>query len=322
MKRTMKLALGSLLVIALLVIAQVMHTSPLQKERNEGTRDLNRSLTFKLENIQNVTLEEGFVHPVWSPSDSTQLAFSKRGFRGIFLISLNSKQIKQLVDDDSSGFKFIWSQDGSSIVYRTRVDDDNFSIKKVDVQDLRIEELGHPSSDVGLPQETGPGIIKYRDRESDRVIVTSSTIQISRISPFAYQENGQIFITVNGTTRQLTKGDDEYFLPRISPDGRKVLYEGMAGDHLYITDIESGQTISVQGSDGAWSPDSKYIIYELTQDNGYKIVSSDLYIADLTGQVLQLTNTPKIIELRPSWSSAGNLIAFEANGAIYIAEIL
>jgi hypothetical protein len=52
------------------------------------------------------------------------------------------------------------------------------------------------------------------------------------------------------------------------------------------------------------------------------ILSSDIYIADLHGRILQLTDTPELFEEVSYMSRDGKHIAFVADDSIYIAEVV
>lgn len=94
---------------------------------------------------------------------------------------------------------------------------------------------------------------------------------------------------------------------------------------MYKINVDgSGLTDLGKGNRPKWSPDSKRIVYVITEDNGYEITSSDIYLinADGSGKV-NLTNSDTIIEMTPSFSPDGKSILFEnyLEGSIYLMSI-
>ncbi|NNE47783.1 MAG: hypothetical protein HKN37_14105, partial [Rhodothermales bacterium] len=58
-----------------------------------------------------------FIQPRWSP-DGLRLAFTSESYRGIWIASKNGTGVTQISDDNSAGFGFSWSPDGSAILTR------------------------------------------------------------------------------------------------------------------------------------------------------------------------------------------------------------
>ena len=77
-----------------------------------------------------------------------------------------------------------------------------------------------------------------------------------------------------------------------------------------VMDIEGNILANLgRGEWEQWSPDSKQIVYAMTEQSEFYIEASELYVVntDGTGKV-QLTNTPNVIEVSPSWSPDGTKI--------------
>ena len=62
----------------------------------------------------------------------------------------------------------------------------------------------------------------------------------------------------------------------------------------------------------------------ITQDDGHTYLSADIYVinANGTGKV-QLTSTPEIFEMRPTWSPDGKWIAYDTweKGQILVQQV-
>lgn len=277
---------------------------------------------FSLQNITKITAEQDYIAPEWSPTNPDQIAFSNKRFHGINRIALSDRKVVSLTVDEGSGFKFIWTRDGKHIVYLGKVDDEHLAIKAIEVQSKKITNLSGPSKDIGLPQELPSNVIGYRSEKLTKLKTVLPNLPI-KDQPFAYQENDNIFLEIGKKVFQITQGNGKFYLPKVSPDGLKVLYEELSTG-IYISNIDGTDAVNIgMGNNPNWSPDSRYIVYDISQDDGHVITASELFISDIRGaEKTQLTSSPNLIKSRPSFSPDGTKITFDANGAIYIADLI
>jgi Tol biopolymer transport system component len=275
-----------------------------------------------LTNVSQVTPKHNYVAPLWSPTNADEIAFAPEGFSGIHLVILSTKEMRLLTADVASGFQFVWAPDGEHIVYRARQDSVKSAIGMVNLRTNLTQNLSVAGPNVGLPSIKGKGAIAYPvDNKLEESVAGVSAIE-SVERPVVFQRDDQIFVTISGEVIQVSKPPGKYYLPKLSPDGTKVVYEEISRG-IYVSNVRgaSADMHLGSGNNPNWSPDGTYIAYERPIDDGHKIVSSSLYVYDLVRKVsTPLINTVSSVERHPSFSADGNRIAFDANGAIYVAD--
>ncbi|MBL7067648.1 MAG: PD40 domain-containing protein, partial [Candidatus Marinimicrobia bacterium] len=98
----------------------------------------------------------------------------------------------------------------------------------------------------------------------------------------------------------------------------------LAGAGTFITDLE-GKIQAQLGIANApkWSPDGKWIVYMVDEDDGHVITASDIWAVSADGKTrIQLTKTSEIHEMYPAWSPLMDKIVFDTNsGKIIIMNI-
>ena len=130
------------------------------------------------------------------------------------------------------------------------------------------------------------------------------------------------------TTKQLTKGSSNEFLPSWSPDNKKIAYVTKTGDmdrtdnyDIYVLEIDSIedpiQLTTAPGSDSAnsrpqWSPDGKKIAYLYGDDSALLWYAlTELAVIDLDTKIKSiLTKELDLNTASPQWSDDGQNIYF------------
>jgi dipeptidyl aminopeptidase/acylaminoacyl peptidase len=175
----------------------------------------------------------------------------------------------------------------------------------------------------------GDGTVSYRAATAGtrRDLVVTRTGQVrspaaARPRAVAFTQNERIYAERDGVLREVSSGD-RFFAAVVSPDGDKVAFQGLVtGLHIYTR--STGALVSVgPGTAPAWAPDSKRLVFEVTEDDGHDLISSDLYIYDLAAdRAAPLTASDKVIERRPSFSPDGARIAFDDNtGGLFVGKV-
>lgn len=278
-------------------------------------------------------IDKDFMAPVWSP-DGSMIAFTSAKYKGIWIINLQNKNVKQITDETAAGFGFKWSNDSKSILTRVAKYE---GIRRYNAVKIFNVEMGtsilltnYRTMMPGLPAFT-PGDEKVFLYGRNQLEIFNSGIKTkleksNNSSKIVYLRNDEIAVE-NLVTHQLETYEpvknERVLNLQVSPDDNKVAFEIYGGD-MYVMNIDgTGLTDLGKGYRPKWSPDSQQIVYMITEDNGDNITSSDIYSIKIDGtEKTNLTNTKDKIEMNPDWSPDGKKIAFDIlnEGAIYIMD--
>lgn len=123
-----------------------------------------------------------------------------------------------------------------------------------------------------------------------------------------------------GERSALSLGEDRYFSPLLSPDGRWLVYRGL-NTGLYLADLAAGTSHHLgPGAKPAWSHDSKQLVFNISLDDGLSITQSDLWLFDVQhSRLVRLTATTDKLEMAPTLS--GTTVVYEDRSALLSGEI-
>lgn len=277
--------------------------------------------------------EQQFMRPLWSP-DGRWLAFSESGYRGIWVLWLATGEIRQVTAEPGSGYGFRWARYRNAIAARISRYQAYKPLNEVMIFDIESGVArvisGEPTRLRGLPQWSTDDreIVILAKNEVQRFPSGLPAAEIhSSATPPVYLKNGKIVIEEAG--RQASQVIDppagrRYINLSISPDQQKIAVEEVGGS-LWVMNIDGSAPVDLGvGYRAGWSPDSRYLVYMISEDDGHSYIASDLYVigSDGSGKT-NLTQTPGRIEMNPAWSPDGARIAYDVyeEGAIYVAEV-
>jgi len=225
----------------------------------------------------------GFADPAWS-TDGEQVSFTGVGFDGLYVVAARGGAVETLVEPGGvSGFRHHW--DGERIVCPGRG-----SRPSVEV----VPASGTVSE---IDAEPGPVFELYR---------------------------GDVYRGEVSDETRLTQGEDKFFDPVVSPDGKRVALVGLAtGIHVLDLDSRLAVAHAGPGTHPAWTPDSRWVLFERTGDDGHELTAGDLWaVQSSTGEVVQLTATDDFIEVHPNVSPDGSRVAYSRDDAIWVAQLV
>jgi len=282
-----------------------------------------------LETVAITTENRDFTSPQFSP-DGSKILFTQSGFRGLWLYDLSDKSIIQLNDHPGAGYEPVFTRDGRQIIFRV---DEYRGMKKYSA--LAIQTIGAKKVDYIVKNVRflspatrleNESIIYRKDKDIKAYNMNrKESIQSGGIDEtFAYIEGQKIVLHKNGDRKELAPlGDGNYIWLSLSPDNSRLLFT-LAGAGTFITDLE-GKIQAQLGIANApkWSPDGKWIVYMVDEDDGHVITASDIWAVSADGKTrIQLTKTSEIHEMYPAWSPLMDKIVFDTNsGKIIIMNI-
>jgi hypothetical protein len=309
---------------------------------------------FKLRSVQELDL--GSVEawsPKWSP-DAQWIAFSLPKSEGIALVRPDGRDLRVLTREPRSGYRFAWSPDGRQIAYRAWKPENGPRRYVIRAVQLATNEATQTDAipDAQPPQwQRGPGGMRWVTHDGTRQIEGpwASTAQTAPdpTPPFVATRNRELWLEPGHGTNARKLTGVAGIRPTWDRGGRQVLVD--ASDKILISTSESDEPARelCVGQHPAWSPDGRWIVYQITRDHSHEpndarqhgpdtlphlhddktnhqIVDSDLWMIrnDGTGRH-QLTRTPDVLESDPDWSADGNRIVCrdERTGRLRILEI-
>lgn len=259
------------------------------------------------------------IAPEWS-SDGSMLACTGEKYRGIWVMDKDGKNLRQLSDEDLAGFKYQWIPKSRWIVYRARENEDLF-LRGVDASGARVTARG-PVRELSAPSVASGGVNFAEEGRLLRLDLSGKTLPATTSASCAYADEGRIYVENAGKRIAISDDRDTYYLPVVSPDGKRILYEGLVSG-IHLADIDGKNSVLAgRGNNPRWSADGKWIVYDITTDDGNEITSGDLFLWDVAaGKRIQITRTDKMIEQRPALSPDNRNICWDAGGVIYTGKL-
>lgn len=272
------------------------------------------------------------VSPVFSP-DGNKIAYTKAGYKGIWVFDISNRSSEQITEEDAAGFAMKWSNDSKSILSRVAKYENTKRLNAVKVFDVDANE-SIQLTEYRTRMEYLPA---WSDGDSKVIIPTKESYETysSGKPKLLYKNNNEKnvllkydrIITQDISTNEFQNikpfEDAEYINLSLSPDRTKVLFK-VVGGNMYVMNLDgTGLTDLGQGNQPRWSFDSDKIIYIIAEDNGDDYTASDIYLINANGtNKKNLTNTKDLIEMNPCLSPDGKTIVYDEykSGKIYLTK--
>lgn len=266
-------------------------------------------------------------------TDGNEIAYTKSAYKGIWVYDVQKKSSTQITDEYASGFSFKWSSDSKSILTRVAKYENLrrynavkiFNIETGLSQQINDYKTMMPYLPLWFDGDTK---IFIPDKRRDEIYESGiSKNNIGSSDLIVFEKNNKIIVkNIKDNSEKILEPFKQarYLYTSLSPDNSKIVFK-VIGGNIFVMNID-GSNISDLGVGNTpkWSPDSKKIIYTMSEDDGYSYIASDIYIIDTDGsQKRNFTNTENKIEMNPSFSPDGKIIIFDElnSGSIFLMTI-
>ena len=275
-----------------------------------------------------------FQAPAWSPDGNT-LAVTADRYVGIWLANADGTNLRQLTDADA-GFGFTWSNDSRSILTRLNTVENrrrNHAITIFHTDGSAPDQIteSRPKMEA-LPQwaQYGEKVVLIQNNkieafDSGKNIPDQFKNKPSL--PFYVLKSNEIAkgkIPTNSTENISPFENATYLNLEVSPDGQKLAFE-VYGGNLYVMNVDGSDLVDLgKANRPDWSPDSRYVVASVSEDDGKNVTKGDLFAFSVDGnQSINLTSQTEMIAQNPNWSPDGSKIAFDVpnEGVIYVINI-
>ncbi len=141
-------------------------------------------------------------------------------------------------------------------------------------------------------------------------------------APCTWAQRDDIWIRTEAGERRLTQGEDRFYDPVLSPDGRRVVFSGLITG-LHVMDLHSGELVHLgPGRWPSWHPSQGWLVFERNHDDGHQLVSADLRLwHSRLDDSLPLTDSPDTLDRAPLFSPDGSQLVWLRDDAVWIARL-
>ena len=230
-----------------------------------------------------ITDHGGYLDPTWTP-DGSEVSFSGLRYRGIYAAPRQGGDVRVVVPPD-----------------------------------LGVSGFRHRWLD-------GPTRLLCPARGDKRANLFGLDGQVSGESPprdKAFVLDDDLWWRERDGDRRLTWGEDRFFDPWASPDGRWIAVVGLVHG-IHLVEVDTGHVVEVGfGTHPSWTPDSTWLLFERTEDDGHRILVSELLAHHPdSGTTVLLTDTRDVLEMHPAVSPDGTSLVFVRGGAIWVGQLV
>jgi hypothetical protein len=142
------------------------------------------------------------------------------------------------------------------------------------------------------------------------------------VEPCVWAQRDDIWWRSGGRERRLTQGEDRFYDPVLSPDGRRVAFSGLITG-LHVMDLDSGELSHLgPGRWPAWHPQRAVLVFERNRDDGHQLTHAELSLwSPALDRPRPLLDHAAHLDRAPCFSPDGRQLAWLRDGEVWVAEV-
>lgn len=270
--------------------------------------------------INKVNLPEQAAVAAISPQGDYLLLTSATN-QGLTKLDLTTHQSQVLSTAMGAGHNVKISPDGQTVVFR----ENSFNDKHLRLSSLKCMNLSTGSSQLLVKptrdlqgynvDATSAGAVN-KGKYSSKAIGSAKTRKV----PVLSINKGQLMITINGKTRNLSPNGNQfsYMWASLSPDGTRVLYY-QAAHGTYVCNLDGSDVHKVGQMRAPVWYDNNTIVGMMDKDDGEYVYASTIVAATLDGTIQVLTDD-STIAMYPH-ATSGKIVFSTPQGEAYIINV-
>lgn len=258
----------------------------------------------KIDHFERIEVEGFYTNPVFSPTGEFVLLTGEH-LKGVYLLNLKDKSIKEISDRPGSGYGYSWDKSGESFYFKEKAEKEYFTNSKVvnyyvkDNHSKKATEIDHNY----LPSYDGKNqVVVYTN-------LSNLKIEAKDLS--------------TSKTWTVTNAEGQFYNAIISHDGKKIAVHNGADIFVYAIDGNSkGRKIGT-GIATAWTDDDKHLIGFLDEsEDGHSVSNSELYLFDVqNAKTKKITSTEVIAEMFPTIFKDQIIFSDDKTGRLFLATL-
>ena len=288
-------------------------------------------ITFKVVDKKTINLDDQYlIAPQWSP-DGNFIAAAGNNYGSIWIYNIKMNKWKKLIEQNGAGWDFDWSPDSKKIAFRANIFNNRRKqtiIKYVDIATGKVRKVVAYNRNFSTPKWITDEWLAFLHNDEFKTVsiannnMTSSALNVPQKNICLLSNAGVYIKKSNQAVKPLDSVKGQIFNVSFSPDGKTILFKRPGRKIFTLKENTTKAKLIAEGEMPCWSPSGKFIVFSKTKEDGYKYLSSDIFICDSEGgNERQITRSKDELEMRPDWSPDGKKIACDSNGKIILINL-
>ena len=267
---------------------------------------------------------QGLILPKISPKGDCVLV-TNSDMSGLKTLDLATGALTTISNERSAGVNAQFSADGSTVIYRKSEYKGRLrysSVNSINLQSGESKQLIKPTRNLeGLAVKEGT-VLAINNGKLVSKRVAGEKLKSTPAVPSI--KNSQLYITVNGKTKQLSPNGTNvgYLWPSVSPDGQKLLYYVIDEAKAYVCNIDGSNPVSLGTLRAPVWMGNDWVVGMVDYDNGQVVTYSQIFAVSAQGtNRTALTDGSKICMYPSASADASKIVYTTQDGEIYLMNV-